>query len=621
LNFFNPLLETNMKSKFLKLAVLKFLVLGCLIFVTVAQGQQPRPLTEALLPETTVAYIQVRDYRQLEAAMKESNFGRMMRDEKVAPLVDDLYSQAKEAFADFEDQIGVAWDDIEQLPGGEICFAVIAPKRADTQFALFMDVNKESPAADNILARIDQVAEEQGGTIESEDVEDIKFHTYKGADAEFTRFQIENTHIITTDRKLAEQIVDRWKGRPVEKIRPLSENRKFVTIMNRCRGTKETPPDMRLFIDPIEMTRSLSRGNVGMQTAINFLPALGLDGLLGIGGAAIFNEMDFESVTHIHALMANPRAGVLEMIALKPGDYKPEKWVPAGAASYISTSWDVPKMFAELNKMVDFFMGAEGMFKEQIQKNVNEQLEINFEEDFLPALSGRVTVVSWVDAESNAFNAQVNGLAVGLKDVEKAEKLIEKIRERIERDNNSEEERLIDDTYNGVKIYSVNNARDRERLEAAREQGNLRITVRAPEPSFAIIDDTFVFGDSKQFIETCVDTAKGKKASLAEDEEFLSVTKKMTKLLGTDMPAGIVYTQPGPTIEMLLKMAKGEDVNNLLEEQEEDNKYLSRLKEGLKKNPIPDYNDVKDYFKASGGFITADDTGYHWLQFQLKSDK
>ncbi len=613
-----------MKSKFLKLAALKCLLLGCLVFAANVIGQQTRPLTEALLPETTVAYVQVRDFRQLQAAMKDSNFGRMMKDEKVAPLVDDLYSQAKDAFSDFEEQIGVGWDDIEQLPGGEICFAVIAPKRADAQFALFMDVNKESPAADNILTRIDQVAEEQGGTIESDEVEEIKFHTYKGDDAEFTRFQIENTHVITTDRKLAEQIIDRWKGRKVEKIRPLTENRKFVTIMNRCRGTKETPPDMRLFVDPIEMVRSLSRGNVGMQTAINFLPALGLDGLLGLGGAVVFNEMDFESVSHIHMLMANPRAGILEMVALKPGDYKPEKWVPAGAASYISTSWDVPKMFAELNKMVDFFMGGDGMFKEQIQKNINDQLEINFEEDFLPALSGRITVVSWVDAESNAFNAQVNGVAIGLKDVEKAEKLIEKIRERVERDNGSGENRediLLEDTYNGIKIYSSNNSRDRERLEAAREEGRLQISVRAPEPSFAIIDDTFVFGDSKKFIETCIDTAKGKKASLVEDEEFLSVTKKMTKLLGTDMPAGVVYSQPGPTIEMLLKMAKGEDVNNLLEEQGEDNKYLSRLKEGLKKNPIPDFNEIKDYFKASGGFITADDTGYHWLQFQLKSDK
>lgn len=583
-------------------------------------AQQLRPPTDQLLPETTVFYFQVFDVRQFMEQMSKTNFGQMFQDEKVAPLVEDLYQQAKDAFRENQDQIGVSWEDLEGFPTGEICFAVIAPKRADPQYAVFVDIDPSSNAPANIFSRIEEIAEERGATVEAEETEEVEYITYSRNDNVFTRFQIENTMVMTSDRKLAEQIVDRWKGRPVEKIRPLTENRKFVTIMNRCRGTKETPPEARFFLDPIELARALTRGQVGAQTAINFLPALGLDGLLGVGGSVIFDDKDFESISHLHVMLANPRAGILKMLALKPGDYKPENWVPANVASYVSTSWDVPQMYAELRKLVDFF-SAEGTFDNQVQQNINSQLEVDFEKDVLPALSGRLTVVSWMETDSSAINAQVNGVALGIKDVEKALAFIEKIRQRVEGDNNTDEERISESKHRGVTIWSVNNRRERERLEIQRENGDLRVTVRPPEPSFAIIDDTFVFGDSLAFIKRCIDVAKGDGDRLLEDEEFEMIAKRMTRLLGTDMPSAVFYAQPGRNFEMMINLGNGEDVRNFLEEEAEDNPYVRRLKESLDKNPLPRYSDIKKYFVPAGGFVTSDDTGYHWLNFSLKQGR
>ena len=92
--------------------------------------------------------------------------------------------------------------------------------------------------------------------------------------------------------------------------------------MNRCLGNNELEPEARFFIDPIGLTRSATRGNFAAQAAINFLPIIGLDGLLGVGGSMLLSEDDFESVVHGHILLSNPRKGILEMLALKPTDYQ-----------------------------------------------------------------------------------------------------------------------------------------------------------------------------------------------------------------------------------------------------------------------------------------------------------
>jgi hypothetical protein len=39
----------------------------------------------------------------------------------------------------------------------------------------------------------------------------------------------------------------------------------------------------------------------------------------------------------------------------------------------------------------------------------------------------------------------------------------------------------------------------------------------------------------------------------------------------------------------------------------------------LEDNPLPDWEEIRDFFASSGGFITSDDSGYHALLFNLKS--
>jgi hypothetical protein len=549
----------------------------------------------------------------------------MLRDEQIAPLVDDLWGQAQDAFTDYQDQIGFSWEDMQQLPHGEICFAVIAPRRADAQFVLFFDVNPESESFDHVMGRVRELAENDGTPIEEEEVEDVVYSNFTGDGVKFTQFRMDNTIAVTSDRKLAEEIVTRWRGGEVEKVRTLAENRKFITIMNRCRGTKDVPPEMRFFVDPIELFRVLSRGEVGMQAAINFLPLLGLDGLLAVGGASIFDELEFESVAHMHILMANPRAGILEMLSFKPGDYRPESWVTENATTYLSARLDAPKMYSELTTIVNGFMGEDAM-QNQISENINDQLDINFDEDVIGNLTGRLTMTQWV-LEENYMNAQSNAFGIGIKDQEKTRELIGKILERIEQDNNNEEPRMLEEEYEKVVYWMANTRNAQERMQERRDQGDVRVNIRIPSPCFAIIEDTLLITDSEEFMKHCIDTYNGDAAPLAENFDFQTVAERSVKLLGNDMPCGVLFSQPRETFRWMFRMAQSDDTRNLLDEasinmeEEEAGKYIERFRQSLEDHPLPDFEVVEKYFMPSGGFMTTDETGYHFLVFNMRGEE
>ena len=94
------------------------------------------------------------------------------------------------------------------------------------------------------------------------------------------------------------------------------------------------------------------------------------------------------------------------MIAMKPSDYRPATWVPEDATFYVSTSWDVKKMFFEIAKIVDQFRGEE-TWNQEIITLVNRELGEGFYEDVLDSVSGRFTFIQWAAEGDQSVNAEI----------------------------------------------------------------------------------------------------------------------------------------------------------------------------------------------------------------------
>ena len=580
-----------------------------------AQDEQ-RPSSEELLPETTVAYVQLYNFREFMEKLADTNGGRLLADENVGPLANDLLKTAKEAYTEIEDRVGLSLEEIRELPAGEMCFAVIAPRRKKPAFVFIIDTDDESAVVEKALQRGRDLAEEADIELEIEETDDVTFEKFVVDGQDVMMFRKAGSVVIGTDLDEMNAIVDRWMGREVEKVKPLKENRKFITIMNRCRGTKDLPNDFRFFVDPISLVKSTTRGNAGAQLALNFLPILGLDGFLGVGGSMIIDEMDFESVAHMHILLSNPRAGIFEMLALKPGEYEPQPWVPNNAGSYVSASLDTKKMFSELEKMYDSFSG-DGAMNEEIEDEINSELGIDFYEDIIENVSGRMTYVQWVGDDAVAINGQTNAIAFGVNDTDAIMEIVDIFLERV-RDEDGDES-IEELEYKGVTYWQQPNEAAEEARERIAEGGAPTGVVRVPQPAFVMLEDSLIIVDNPDFLKRAIDTARGKEDSLYNEEQFQTVTDQITKLLGTDLPGAIMYNRPAESIRMMLKVAKDDDAREFLEEMGEDNKYVQMILAAFEDNPLPEFDDISHYFPPSGGFMTNDDTGYHLLFFQQKS--
>jgi hypothetical protein len=610
-------------------------LLASLAFSARTAKAQNRPATEDLLPETTVLFLQIDDWNDLYTKFQENSTFKLLRDEKVAPLVENMWNVAQDAYKEeLEDQVGLSLKDFQELPHGEITIAVVAPRRKNPEVILLFQTNPESESFDRILDRGRELVEEEGGEIEkSENDDGFEFETIPIDDRKFKFFRRDGLIVGSTSETELDQLVDRWMGREVEKVRPLSQNRKFITIMNRCRGTKDLKPEARFFVDPIELARSSTRGDVGAQVVINFLPILGLDGLLGIGGSMLLSEDEFASVFHAHVLLAEPRKGVFQMFSFRPTDYRPEPWMPYDTVNYFTSSWDIKQLLAELTTIIETFQ-SEGVVDNFFEQTIDPEVGFNFREDFLYQLSGRVTFVQWID-QPVTVNSISPVFAFEVKDPVAMEPILEKLVTRFNRDLPEDNEfRWQSEPHKGVLIHSMDSegmlaAQERQREfrnERRRERGQpvyeTEIRLAPTQPSLALVGNYLIISQqSRKVIERIIETDQGEGESLANNPDFQRVSDKMARMLKTDMPSAIFYSDPRIVFRWMFDLAKDPNNNEVWAERAEEDRWSGRFKEAWDSNPLPDFSEVEHYFQPQGGYMTSDETGLHFLFFELRADK
>jgi len=210
--------------------VLGFLSIGALPPQVNAQETE-RPNAVDLLPERTALYVNANNIPDLITDLKESNFGRMLQDERIAPLVQELYGEAKGSLDDFmENQdVGFSMSDFMSLPAGEVCFAIVTPRRQEPKFVLIMDVPEDSDIAERLLDRGRDLAEDDGADFRSGDVADLEYQTVRepSGDDEINYVLHEGTFVASNSEEVFEEVITRWLGEPEEKDRTLAGNRRW----------------------------------------------------------------------------------------------------------------------------------------------------------------------------------------------------------------------------------------------------------------------------------------------------------------------------------------------------------------------------------------------------------
>jgi len=564
-----------------------------------------RPVAPKLLPEATIAYIRVADTPLMVERFRETALGRIGQDEEVKPLVSQLYTTLQEAWGQIEDRVGVPLDQLLRIPQGEICLAYVSSKDGPSGVVFLLDVKDQLPAAQKLLDKGEAFLTDNGGTKTVEMEGELKLNVYASAQGQsVVQFEQDGTHVFATSKDLIKSLRTAWTGGGEAKT--LAENDKFISIMNRCAGSVDDPPQITWYVDAIEVVRRVSRGNSALQTGLALLPVLGLDGLKGVGGSVTFATGEFDDVFHTHLLLESPRGGVLEMVAFGSGDVTPEPWIPADAASYFTLHWKLQDTFNSGAKLYNSLM-SEGALQQEVKVRISANLGVDFETEVLPALDGRLTLASWIEKPVR-LNSQVTAIGIKLKDADAFRPTFDKVIEKFQ-------DRLEKQSFGGTAYYLIQPQQPNRPAPAPNEAPP---TMRQPQACVALLGDYILFTDSREALQKVILTGSEPGKSLANELDFKLIASKIKRQNGGEFPAMLQFARPEEGLRFLYDLATADDTKRRLSQQADNNNFFKGVDKAMKDNPLPSFAVIAKYLAPGGGMITSDETGIHYSTFTLR---
>jgi hypothetical protein len=462
---------------------------------------------------------------------------------------------------------------------------------------------------------VDDALAGRGASRETEMVGDTELVIYKAPQRsrQLVHFRRGGKVVIATNADAARDVLARWDGEVEADDRPLSANQKFLTIMRRCRLGEEKRPQLSFYADPLELAEASTQGNFGARTMLAMIPALGLDGVQGVGGSITLAQDEYDVVTHLHVALESPRKGALEMLAMTSGDTTPEDFIPRDASTYMTVHWNVEKTFVTFGELFDTFQG-DGALEQQIEVRLSEPLGVDFKDDVLAEFEGRFTQATWIEPPARV-NSQSRLLAASLRDPKRFRKTLDRIAEK-------QGDRLKPRTYGSVSYYFMELPRPGRRRPAEEEAvpEDQRPNLRQPQLCLAILGDYFVATDSEPLLKHAVVARGDAGRRLANELDFKLIASKIKREAGRREPGMILFDRPEENIRLLYDLASSKDLRARMSRRGEDSGFYRAVSGALEDNPLPPFAALARYLAPGGGMMTLDDSGLHYMGFTLRRE-
>lgn len=589
-----------------------------------------RPSAPELLPAKTLVMVRITDASTLADRFRETALGRILRDPQMKPLFDDLYGSATDAFAPAAGRLDLSLDQLLKVPQGELCLALVAPDgEGRPAFVLLLQADDNIQVARKLIVSGEEAIVREGAQRQVEKIAGTELNVFANFGRRNRRnvawFEKDKAICLATDVELARHMLAIWHGADGE---TLDQNSTFQSTMRRCRVDGE-PSQIQWFIDPISIFKTVAQRNSGMQLAEAFLPVLGLDGVKAVGGGFSLATGEFDAVSHIHVTLDAPRRGVLELIAVGKGDTSPESWVPQRAASYATLHWDVTQTWDKLAEVFDSVRG-DGAMKSEVDRSFSKPLGVDFHEDIVKQLSGRFSLVGWVQRPAR-LNARAHLLGAQLLDEEAGRETIAQVVDKLG-------DQLTEDVYRSVTWYQREGGRPRNGRAVSRDNDpegndtgggdagrnaagrNNDDLVRRASLCFAQLGNYLLVADSPRLLKEAIDASRDESKSLAGDLEFRLVASKIKRFPGGDGPGMLVFNRPEEGLRTLYDLATADTMRTRLTDQSANNRLFGALNRALTNHPLPEFSVWSKYIAPGGSLLTSDESGIHFVDFTLRRE-
>jgi hypothetical protein len=589
---------------------ISLLAAGAIVAFTTFPALAERPRAAKLFPDRTLACVIVPDATEFANRYKNTSMGRMLRDPQMQPLLNHLYGSAAEAVSKVQEQIGVSLADLLAIPQGELALAVVPQEGSKPPaVAVLLDARDQIEKVRTAMQKGTATIEKAGGKRSEEDVQGTKVVSINDAGEKgrtLVYFDRDNTVVVSTTLDLAKQILAAWNG---EKVSTLADNSRYASLERSCRVVKGEEPHVIAFVDPIGLIRAGGQGHPSAQMALAILPTLGLDGLAAAGFAWTLDAGQFDAVSQLHVLLDNPRGGALDVLALEPCPTKPEPWVPADVGSYLTLRDRVDKSYAQIAKLVDSLQG-EGFLAKNIERRFSEPWGIDILKELLPNLEGRITHFTWLETPVTP-TSQASVWAAKLKDAE----VIKKALERVQAKN---EKMVVKKSFGGKEYYQIEIPSRMPPPSAPASPGGATPSnpPPMPKPCFGVLDGYVIFADRPSIYEKAIASIEKPDDALANALDYKLVMSRIARRSGSAKPVLVAFSRPEQGLRLLYELANSSEQRGRM--LGPNNPTAKMLDATLNANPLPPFSVIERYFAPTGAMLLDDETGLHYISFELR---
>ncbi len=534
---------------------------------------------EKLLPPEVLVFFSIPSIPDLQERTDGSLAGDMWKDPEFQPFIDGLKAKLEEGAANMKEEIGVTLDDLLAIPQGEITFAVVELPPRKLGLVLLVDYGDSKETVDTLLAKMEEGLKEAGGDVEGEEVGEANIRTFtfeQEGDNPFNKlayFDHESYLGFASDPEVLKAVLERWDG---ESDETFADQATFKYILEKCTsGDRE--PLFKWYINPIGLTQSavsLMQAQVPQAgMVLGFLPILGLDKLKGIGGASDIAVEDYDAISKSFFYVDQPTTGLLNVFQFPAIDLAPPKWVTADVAGYSAMNWNVAGAYSAIETLVDSFQGpgAFGKLIDQMADN-DDGPQVHLKKDVIDQLTGQIHIVMGTteDLEQPAPKMM---FAIDVKNASKMSAMLTKAAKSEDFPGKTRE-------FEGVTVYEMENS-------------GSSVSVAVAEKHLLVSTDAALLENALR--------PNSDAAALTSDPVYKQIAQKFPKKVSM-----LGFQNGNSQMEAVYKLVKSGQVGDAPDD----------VRELLQK--LPEYEVLKKYLRASGGFTVPDKKGALTVSFTLK---
>ena len=391
------------------------LAVSCSAAAAFSAGVVP---SETLFPATTRVWVSVPDPNGLREAFERTELGRLIRDPQMQAFVESFGEQARKVGRRRLGRLGLSFEDLSGVPGGEVALGVIEPAPGRLATVIVVDTTGHGEEARRLVDTIgERLAEKKGTTTTSTAGGAAAMKVWSvppepGSEGATTVAVVvaADALVVGDDPAVVMQTASQLSTGRADSLSTVPS---WMAVSARC-GSQVAPgaSSIRWHVDPLGFAKAFQAANPPREKRkgpdyVAILGRQGFDAVRGVGGVIVVDD-GLHDVRHHTLVHAPPIEGrqpfapdryrlAARMLQFpNAAGLEPPAWVPRDVSGWVTMQWDMQNAFASAESLVDDVIGEKGVFEDVIAslKEDPDGPQIDVAADLVDCLGTRVSIIS-----------------------------------------------------------------------------------------------------------------------------------------------------------------------------------------------------------------------------------